>query len=105
MWIHFAEALYSAMTIFVLPLLVLAAIAGVEILLDRTLRLLATAPVDPRSRGALVRNVLSISPETPENAFNHSLYPGRTGHNYCPDRTIHPSLLETRTRGTLWPLN
>lgn len=40
MWIHFAEALYSAMTIFVLPLLVLAAIAGVEILLDRTLRLL-----------------------------------------------------------------
>jgi hypothetical protein len=39
MWIHFAGALYSAMTIFVLPLLVLAAMAGVEILLDRTLRL------------------------------------------------------------------
>jgi hypothetical protein len=39
MWIHFAEALYSAMTIFVLPLLVLAAIAGAEILLDRTLLL------------------------------------------------------------------
>ena len=39
MWIHFAEALYSATTIFVLPLLALAAIAGVEILLDRTLLL------------------------------------------------------------------
>jgi hypothetical protein len=39
MWLHFAEALYSAMTLFVLPLLVLAAMAGAEILLDRTLLL------------------------------------------------------------------
>ena len=39
MWIHFAEAIYSAMTLFVLPLLFLAAMAGMEVLLDRTLRL------------------------------------------------------------------
>lgn len=39
MWIHFAEAIYSAMTLFFLPLLFLAAMAGAELLLDRTLRL------------------------------------------------------------------
>ena len=39
MWIHFAEAIYSAMTLFFLPLLFLAAMAGAEMLLDRTLRL------------------------------------------------------------------
>ena len=41
MWIHFAGAIYSATTIFVFPLLVLAAIAGAEILLDRTLLLVS----------------------------------------------------------------
>lgn len=42
MWVHFAGALYSATTIFVLPLLVLVAMAGVEILLDRALRLFSS---------------------------------------------------------------
>jgi hypothetical protein len=42
MWIHFIEAIYSAMTIFVFPLLVLVAMACIEILLDRTLRLFSS---------------------------------------------------------------
>jgi len=37
MWVHFAEAVYSAMTLFVLPLLLLAAMVGAVVLLDRNL--------------------------------------------------------------------
>jgi hypothetical protein len=48
MWIHFAEALYSATTIFALPLLVIAAMAGAEALLDRTLRLFANMRFGPQ---------------------------------------------------------
>jgi len=49
MWIHFAGAIYSATTIFLLPLLGIAAIAGLEVLLDRTLHFFNTAPVKRRA--------------------------------------------------------
>jgi hypothetical protein len=52
MWVHFAEAVYSAMTLFVLPLLLLAAMAGAEVLLDRTLRIWsATCSSRERNQG------------------------------------------------------
>jgi hypothetical protein len=45
MWIHFAESVGSAMAIFVGPLLLLVAMVGAEVLLDRTLRLFSDRAV------------------------------------------------------------
>jgi hypothetical protein len=48
MWIHLAQAIYSAMTLFALPLLFLAAMAGAEVLLDRTLRFYSNRSFGPQ---------------------------------------------------------
>ena len=37
MWIHLLDAVFSSLTIFILPLLLIGAMAGTEVLLDRLL--------------------------------------------------------------------